>query len=241
MRVLILSDIHSNLTAFEAVLSDAGHFEKTICLGDVVGYGPDPEECVRLLIGLPNLVCIMGNHDAAVLNVISTGHFNPEARKALHQQKNLMTNEALEFLASLPEKLTFGDLTLAHGSPRDPIWEYVDKGRIAWEVFEYFETQGTLVGHTHTPCIFIESEDFKMRLLKPKSGDRWIPKERFILNPGSVGQPRDHDPRASYVIWDTEENSFLFKRVHYNISEVANRIQQRGIPSLQAKRLSLGR
>lgn len=242
MRVLIISDIHSNLTAFEAVLAHAGDFERVICLGDVVGYGPDPEECVQLLRSLPNLTCIMGNHDAAVLNVISTGYFNPEARKALLQQKVLLSQDSINFLRGLPDILILNELTLAHGSPRDPIWEYIDQGRIAWAAFEYFDGQGCLVGHTHTPAIFTESADFKVRLLKPSSGDRWIPScERFILNPGAVGQPRDRDPRAAYVIWDLEENSFMFKRVPYNISTVAERIEQRGIPSLQARRLSLGR
>jgi len=241
MRILIISDIHSNLTALEAVLANASDFDHVICLGDVVGYGPDPEECVRLLRGLPGLTCIMGNHDAAVLNVISTGYFNQEARKALLQQKDLLSQDSINFLRQLPQKLVLNGLTMAHGSPRDPIWEYVDQGRIAWAAFEYFEGQGCLVGHTHTPAIFIESADFKVRLLKPNSGDRWIPQERFILNPGAVGQPRNRDPRAAYVIWDLEENSFLFKRVPYDVSAVAERIEQRGIPLLQARRLSLGR
>ena len=241
MRALVISDIHSSLGAFEAVLADAGEFDRVICLGDVVGYGPDPEECVSLLRELPNLTCIMGNHDAAVLDIISTTHFNHEARKALNLQKSLMTKSSLDFLSELPEKLLLDGITLAHGSPRDPIWEYVDQGGIAWAAFEYFESQGSLVGHTHTPAIFIESADFKVRLLKPESGDRWIPQERFILNPGAVGQPRDRDPRATYVIWDLEENSFLFKRVPYDVSAVAKRIEERGIPSIQARRLNLGR
>lgn len=241
MRVLIISDIHSNLTALEAVLAHAGDFERVICLGDVVGYGPDPDECVRLLRELPSLTCIMGNHDAAVINLIGTDHFNPEAKNALLQQKRLLSRKSLEFLRTLPEMLLADGLTLAHGSPRDPIWEYIDQGRTAWAAFDFFDTQGCLVGHTHSPVIFIETKDFKVHMLKPRSGDRWIPAERFILNPGAVGQPRDRNPRASYVIWDQEENSFLFKRVAYDVSAVARRIEQRDIPAIQARRLSVGR
>ena len=241
MRVLIISDIHSNLSAFEAVLMDAGSFEQTLCLGDIVGYGPDPAECLSLLRELPELICIMGNHDAAVVNYISTTYFNPEANRALQKQRRLIKRHGLDFLRSLPQKIEMNGLTLAHGSPRDPIWEYIDQGKTAWETFDSFKTKGALVGHTHTPCIFMESEDFKVSLLRPKSGDRWIPDKRFILNPGAVGQPRDGDPRASYVIWDTEENSFLFRRVAYDIDSVTKRIKARGLPILQAQRLKLGK
>lgn len=241
MRVLIISDIHSNLCALKAVVEDVGWFDRVVCLGDIVGYGPDPEECVQLLKSFPDVICILGNHDAAVLDVISTGYFNPEAGKALKQQKQFMSEDSLHYLASLPEMLVYGDLCLSHGSPRDPLWEYIDQGRVAWEVFEHFDTDGCLVGHTHMPCIFFETEDFKVSLLKPKSRDRWIPKNRFILNPGAVGQPRDGNPHASYVIWDTIENSFLFKRVGYDIQAVVKRIKDRGIPLLQGKRLNLGR
>lgn len=241
MRILIISDIHSNESAFGAVLMDVGSFDKTICLGDIVGYGPDPEACVSLLRELPQLSCILGNHDAAVIDLINTVHFNPAAQKALEQQRGLLTRQSLDFLRHLPQKVELEGLTLAHGSPRDPIWEYVDQGRVAWEAFDAFDTQGCLVGHTHSPAIFVESEDFKVSLLKPGSGDRWIPTGRFILNPGAVGQPRDGDPRASYVLWDTEENSFLFRRVAYDIEGTAKRIAERGLPLVQAHRLKIGK
>ena len=241
MRILIISDIHSNESAFGAVLMDVGSIDRTLCLGDIVGYGPDPEACISLLHELPQVTCIMGNHDAAVVDLINTDHFNPAAQRALEQQKSLLSRQSLEFLRRLPQKVELEGLTLAHGSPRDPIWEYVDQGRIAWEAFDSFKTQGCLVGHTHTPCIFVESEDFKVSLLKPASGDRWIPDGRFILNPGAVGQPRDGNPKASYVLWDTEENSFLFRRVAYDIEGVSKRIEERGLPVVQARRLKIGK
>lgn len=241
MRVLIISDIHSNESALGAVLMDVGFFDKTICLGDVVGYGPDPETCVSLVRDLPDLTWVMGNHDAAVVDLIDTSLFNQSAQKALNLQRKLLSRRSLEFLKQLPQKTSLEGLTLAHGSPRDPIWEYVDQGLVAWRVFDSFAEEGCLVGHTHTPCIFIESVDFKVSLLKPASSDRWIPCKRFILNPGSVGQPRDGDPRASYVLWDTEENSFLFRRVAYDIDSVIKRIEERGIPLLQAQRLKMGK
>jgi predicted phosphodiesterase len=240
MRTLILSDIHANLTAFEAVLRAAGEFDQVWFLGDVVGYGPDPNECIQLLRSQPNLQALMGNHDAALMDFIAIDRFNHEAAAAIRVQAGMVTQESRDFLELLRLKLEIEDLTLAHGSPRNPIWEYILTAGTAKANFNDFATQGCLIGHTHVPSIFILDESDGVETLLPGNGDRWKPAGRFILNPGSVGQPRNFDPRAAFVIWDDEEGTFLFKRVSYDIEAVTRRILQTGIPKRQASRLWIG-
>lgn len=240
MRTLLLSDIHANLNAFEAVLEAAGEVDRVWFLGDVVGYGPDPNECVSLLKGLPELKALMGNHDAALMDYISTERFNQEAADAVLVQRKLVTPETTDYLETLHFRIELDDITLAHGSPRNPVWEYVLSPTIARANFEHFETQGCLIGHSHIPVIFCQQEDGSIQTLLPEHGDRWQAKGRFILNPGSVGQPRNFDPRASYVIYDDEEKTWGFYRVAYDIEPVQDRIMALGIPARQATRLWKG-
>lgn len=240
MRTLIISDIHANLTAFQEVLKAAGEIDQVWFLGDVVGYGPDPNECIELLVSQPNLQALMGNHDAALMDFISIERFNHEAAEAIRVQLGIIRQESREFLELLRLKLEIDELTLVHGSPRNPIWEYILSSGTAKANFDEFSTQGCLIGHTHVPSIFILDEKNEVQTLLPENGDRWEPKGRFILNPGSVGQPRDLDPRASFVIWDDEEGTFQFKRVRYDVEAVAHRILQLGIPKRQAARLLIG-
>lgn len=240
MRTLILSDIHANLTAFQAVLKTAGTVDQVWFLGDVAGYGPDLNECIELLASQPNLQALMGNHDAALMDFISIERFNYEAAEAIRVQSSIISHESRDFLELLRLRLEIDELTLVHGSPRNPIWEYILSPRTAKANFDDFSTQGCLIGHTHVPSIFILQEDSSVQTLLPDNGDRWKPNGRFILNPGSVGQPRNFDPRASFVIWDDEEETFLFKRINYDIEPVAERIIQLGIPKQQAGRLWLG-
>lgn len=240
MRTLIVSDIHANLTALQAVLSDAGSFDRVWCLGDVVGYGPDPNECISLLRQQPGLRCIMGNHDAAVMGFIDLRAFNEQAAKAVAIQSALISQESREFLELLEFVVEEGEVTFAHGSPRDPIWEYVVSSRIAIENFSSFQTQSCLVGHSHVPSIFVQNPHSRPTILTPLHADRWRSDQRFILNPGSVGQPRDRNPKAAYVIWDDQEDTWLFRRVAYDVESVQKRILALGIPSRHASRLSQG-
>lgn len=240
MRTLVISDIHANATALEAVLADAGAFERVWCLGDVVGYGPDSNECVSILKSLPNLICIMGNHDAALLGLIDLAAFNFEAQAALQVQAQQLSLESRDFLELLEISTTKDGITLAHGSPRNPIWEYILNVTIARQNFAAFPTQICLIGHSHIPSIFVEEPDGEITVLLPHSGDMWRSKKRFILNPGSVGQPRDRDSRASYVIWDDQEAIWQYHRVKYNIPPVQKRIIDLGIPARHAHRLSQG-
>lgn len=240
MKTLILSDIHANLPAFEAVLSDAGSFDRVWCLGDVVGYGPDPNECVALLRQQPGLRCIMGNHDAALMGYIDIHTFNEQAARAVAIQSEMLNTESRDFLELLDIVIEEGDITFAHGSPRDPIWEYIVNSHIARDNFSAYQSRICLIGHTHIPSIFIENPHARPGILTPQHADRWRSEKRFILNPGSVGQPRDHNPKAAYVIWDDEEDTFLFKRVAYDVEAVQERILALGIPSRHATRLSQG-
>ena len=205
MRVLIISDIHANLTALEAVLEAAGDFDATWCLGDIVGYGPDPDECVSRIRSLPNLTCLVGNHDAAVIGTIDIASFNLEARISVRWTQSVMTKSSLDFLKSLPDKIEVEGQTLAHGSPRHPTWEYLlDTPTIA-ENFAYFTTPFCFVGHTHLPGIFHLDSDHQ--LPEHIIPEIFVPIQltpRAIINPGSVGQPRDRNPLAAYGIFDTE-------------------------------------
>lgn len=240
MRTLVISDIHSNSDALKAVISDAVVFDRVWCLGDVVGYGPDPNECIQILKSLPRLVCILGNHDAAVMGFIELSAFNNEASAAIMIQERMLSQESREFLELLEVQRVEDGITLAHGSPRNPIWEYVMNARTAKENFSAFDTQVCLIGHSHIPVIFIDDHSKHPGILLPSSGDMWRSEKRFLLNPGSVGQPRDRNPLASYVIWDDEEKIYSYHRVAYDFRPVQERILSLGIPSRHAYRLAEG-
>src|SRR5512139_1594557 len=139
MPILIISDIHANLTALEAVLSEAGELEATWCLGDLIGYGPDPNQCIQRIRELPNLLCLIGNHDAAALDLIDVSSFNPEAQQAVLWTQRQLTPANADYLFSLTERIVTEQITLAHGSPRYPIWEYLLDTRTAALNFGYFE------------------------------------------------------------------------------------------------------
>ena len=202
MRNLIISDVHANLTALEAVLTDAEPFDQVWCVGDVVGYGPDPNECIERIRALPRLKCVLGNHDAAILGQINIDAFNYEARASLEWLQTMLRSENRQWLAGLEEALAFDDITIAHGSPRDPIWEYIMDVNTARQNMDAFRTKICLVGHSHFPLIFKMDSDRKSstHLYLMTTGEGFTLDRKSIVNPGSVGQPRDRDPRASYLI-----------------------------------------
>ena len=241
MRTLIISDIHANLTALEAVLADAGEIDAVWCLGDLVGYGPDPNECVARVRALPNLVCLIGNHDAAALKQIDIETFNVEARLAIRWTQLNLTDESLAFLQSLPEQTEVEQVTLAHGSPRQPVWEYLLDTRTATANFACFNTPYCFVGHTHLPVLYYLPDESRVaRLVVPEPLMQLTLAPRAILNPGSVGQPRDRDPRAAYAIYEPDQNCWEYRRVAYDIQAVQTRMMETGLPERHIHRLTAG-
>lgn len=245
MRYLVISDIHANLPAFKAVLEDAkGKYDKAWCLGDIVGYGPNPNECIELLMELDPL-CIAGNHDWAVLGKLDVDDFNPDARHVSLWTRNEMTESNYHFVQKLPVALIQEEqFTLVHGSPRHPIWEYILYPAVAQVNFEHFSTRYCLVGHTHSPVIFYAPDKpngiCQAQVPSTNNGPEGLGDRRLILNPGSVGQPRDGDPRASYGILDVDDLTFEYRRIPYPIAEVQERMQELGFPSRLINRLSFG-
>lgn len=242
MRVLVLSDIHANDTALQAVLRDAGATDEVWCLGDLVGYGPDPNMVIERLRELPHLTCILGNHDAAIVRRMDFEAFNGDARISLTWTENVLTAGNIDFLRSLAPRMEFdGSVTLAHGSPRDPTWEYVLNTLSARLNFGHFRTPFCFVGHSHIQSIFeMDEQNDRVTALMTRVGEAMTLIPRAIVNPGSVGQPRDRDPRAAYAIFDSVRNTWEPRRTDYDIAEVQERIRQAGLPPRHAMRLAEG-
>ena len=245
MQYLVISDIHANLTAFDAVLADAeGLYDKIWCLGDVVGYGPHPNECVERLREFDHL-CIAGNHDWAVLDKLEIDDFNPHARFAILWTREQMSEENYAYLDNLPVSLHEEEVfTLVHGSPQHPIWEYIFDSRIAQTNFNHFFTPYCLVGHTHSPIIFVEADGPGQLcgevMPGPDNFTHQLNSKRLIINPGSVGQPRDGDARASYGLLNTETMQFQIRRTPYQVSAVQEEMKSFEFPSRLWTRLAFG-
>lgn len=241
MRVLVISDIHSNLAALQAVLDDAEAFDALWSLGDIVGYGPQPNECIATLAEYEHRH-IAGNHDWGVLGKISLDDFNGDARRANLWNREQLTDNALSYLELAPETIVEGRVTLAHGSPRYPVWEYLVYASVAKLSFGFFDTKLCLVGHTHVPILFELSPDGR-----ECSATRLAVRERlalgegrYILNPGSVGQPRDGDPRAAYLMLETDDLTMEHRRVPYDIETTQRLMRKAGLPRRNIARLDLG-
>jgi diadenosine tetraphosphatase ApaH/serine/threonine PP2A family protein phosphatase len=242
MRYAIIGDIHANLSAFRAVLEDIGYqgkADKIWCLGDVVGYGPDPHECIELL-QQTNHVCVAGNHDWAAIGKISTAEFNPDAAAACQWTTGQLKPADVAYLSTLPLVIEEGDFTLVHGSPREPIWEYLTSISIAGENFAFFKSRYCLVAHSHVPLVFTKSKSGILASQFPGSLGLALGKERLIINPGAVGQPRDADPRASYAIYDSQAKTIKLHRVPYDIRATQDKMVAQGLPMRLVARLSYG-
>jgi predicted phosphodiesterase len=244
MRVLVVSDIHANFTALEAVLEDAaGRYDTVWCLGDTVGYGPEPDACVARVRSLAALT-VIGNHDWAALGRMDVEDFNPEARRAVMWTREHLSEESLKWLSELPSApLAHDAFTLTHASPRDPIWEYVLYPAVATENFAHFDTSFCLVGHTHVPALHVLVEgEAKARPMQPTFGEPMQLRAgwRAILNPGSVGQPRDNDRRAAYALLDTETVRWEHRRASYDVETTQKRMRDAGLPERLINRLAFG-
>lgn len=269
MKIGVVSDVHSNLPALEAVLAAMGAVDALWCLGDFVGYGPWPNECIDLLRA-HGAVAIAGNHDLAATGAIPTSNFNSQAAEAAEWTGRHLRSDCAAYLKLLPTKTEVEPLrtpqpagkptlaraprragrmaaapsrsvTLAHGSPREPVWEYVLSPQVAAASFRCFSTQLCFVGHTHIPSVFRLEGDGRLGIAHmPAGASHPVGPERLIVNPGSVGQPRDRDPRAAYMIYDTDRATIEWLRTAYDVGLAQRRIQEVGLPVAFAERLSYG-
>jgi diadenosine tetraphosphatase ApaH/serine/threonine PP2A family protein phosphatase len=240
MRVAVLSDIHANAFALEAVLEALAPYDRVWVLGDTVGYGPHPDRVAERLRE-EGALAVAGNHDAAALGRLPVTDFNDHARMAVGWTMDAISAGTRAWLAGLPEKHREGDFTLAHGSPRDPYWEYLDSIAAARLNMAAFATPYCLVGHTHRPLAFRDDRG-RIEVLRARAGGRlMLDERRSILNPGSVGQPRDGDARASAMLLDTDRNEVEWRRVAYPVELTQEAIRARPLPSILADRLALGR
>jgi diadenosine tetraphosphatase ApaH/serine/threonine PP2A family protein phosphatase len=241
VRYLLVSDVHANFPAFQAVFNDAPDYDVIWCLGDIVGYGPNPNECIERIKEEPHL-CVVGNHDWGALGRSDLFVFNRDAREALLWTQGELLSDNRAFLADLSKTVNFEDYLLAHGSPREPIWEYLLDAQRAKDSFLATEFQIAFVGHTHLPLVFEWIEASRdARLLIPSLGEPLqLAERRLIINPGSVGQPRDGDSRAAYGLLDTEAQTFTFHRISYPIEITQARMRARGLPQRLIDRLEVG-
>lgn len=247
MLIAVLSDIHSNLAALDAVLASIGPVDAIWLLGDIVGYGPEPERTVARLRAV-GAIGVQGNHDDAVAGGESIELFNADGRTAAEWSRTRISDKTREYLAALPRVLvketTAGAFTLVHGSPRDPIWEYVDSPYVASENLAAFGTGFCLVGHSHIPLAFrtrrAGGDSLRMRIVEPE-GRMQLTDRRAILNPGSVGQPRDGNPDASFLLIDTDAAVASWHRVAYDIVATQAAMAAVGLPSDLIRRLARGR
>lgn len=241
MRILVISDVHANLSALDAVFADAGDFDMLWSLGDIVGYGPDPNACIARLEEYAHLA-IAGNHDWGVLGKLDLENFNADARRANLWTRDQLSAASRAYLEAVPETRVQEGVTCAHGSPRHPIWEYLIYAGVAKQNLAFFDTGLCLVGHTHVPVIFREEpENGLCQALAPEENRPFpIDGHRLIVNPGSVGQPRDGDSRAAYLVLDTELRTFEHRRVAYDIAATQKKMRAAGLPPRSITRLDLG-
>ena len=241
MRIAVLSDVHANLCAFEAVLAevDAGGFDGLWCLGDLVGYGPKPNECVALLRERAT-ICLAGNHDLVVLGKIPIDSFAGDAAAAARWTQTVLDESAGAFLGSLEPKGAAPGAELFHGSPRDPVWDYVLSDDAARWTFAATSAPLVLVGHSHV-ALELAGDASEVRGGQAAAGTSLdLGAARRLLNPGSVGQPRDGDPRAAWLVIDDEAGRATFQRTNYPVERTQAEMRTRGLPEILATRLEHG-
>jgi predicted phosphodiesterase len=241
VRIAVLSDVHSNLEALDAVLeaADEAGCERAIVLGDIVGYGADPDRVIARLIER-DAIMIAGNHDLAATGAFDTTWFNEVASTAIEWTQHVMTPEAKAFLETLSPTRETDHGLLVHGSVRDPVAEYLLSADEAAISFELAQFSLAFFGHTHLPTVFRRQPDGRVTgwVLSEGEDITLVAGERYMLNPGSVGQPRDRDPRAAFMVFG--DGRAVGHRVAYPIEHAAQKIMAAGLPAWLADRLSLG-
>ena len=241
MRVAVISDIHANLHALEAVLSaiDSEAPDEIWCLGDVVGYGPRPNRCCRRVAARVS-VCLAGNHDLGVLGALSLEAFSPDAADACRWTQGVLESDVREYLAEQRPLLRRKDAELYHASPRDPIWDYVLSEDAAAESLALTTAPVILVGHSHVPLAITIANGSFAGGLAPAGTEVELGATRWLLNPGSVGQPRDGDRRAAWLLLDLGAGRASFRREEYPVEQTQAEIVARGLPDVLATRLAAG-
>jgi diadenosine tetraphosphatase ApaH/serine/threonine PP2A family protein phosphatase len=240
VRYAIVSDVHGNLEALDAVLADvAGRVDAILCLGDVVGYGADPRACIERLAERAQVITA-GNHEHGVAGLLDLGWFNAYARAAAEWTRERLDDDHRSYLAALPLVAQVDDATLVHASPDHPgEWDYLVSAEDGFRAFAAFTTRLCFVGHSHRPGVWSLGS----------TGPAWIPGaadidlehgRRYIVNVGSVGQPRDRDSRAAYALWDTEGGTVVIRRVPYDVGAARRKIVAGGLPQYLADRLAWG-
>ena len=244
MLIGVFSDVHGNLEALEACLDryQEEGVKQFIYCGDIIGYGPDPEQCVRKIASLNLLACVLGNHDAVFVQPELEAFFNYDAKIALETSKKLLSEKSIRYLSSLPAVERGSDFTVVHGTPADPIKEYFSSCSQFRSSYDLWQGRICFVGHTHLP-FYIKGSQRACSIYLNKKEDasvRLNEKARYVINPGSVGKPRDNNPRASFGIWDTEKETFRFLRQEYDYHPTQRKMQAAKLPSFLVDSLSLG-
>ncbi len=244
MRFAFISDIHANLEALEAVLDDIGtqNIDEVICLGDIVGYGANPNECCELISSRAP-VTLLGNHDAAAVDQLSTQHFNIHAKIAIEWTSKNLKKENQAFLDALPFKATKPSMTLVHATPYEPnMWYYITSLEEAAFNCQFFDTQLCFVGHTHIPIVIVLDKDKELYVHQDSSIHLdEVEGGRLLINVGSVGQPRDRNPKSCYGIFDNDTGEFIYRRVAYDIDKTQAKMKKIKMPEFLITRLQDGR
>jgi predicted phosphodiesterase len=244
VRVLVVADVHSNLSALEAVIRDAeapAPIDLIWVLGDLVGYGPRPGDCIARLREYPH-TAVAGNHDRAATGQMGTQDFNPYAAAAAKWTSKTLSDDERDYLAGLPSTAVDGDFTLVHGSLRDPVWEYLLSATAAEAHLRLQSTRFSLIGHSHLQLAFVEDDAGRARGSLVAAGDEVeLGQHRVIANPGGLGQPRDGDPRTAYALLDTAASRMTFKRIDYDIARTQKEMRMAGLPDYLIERLASGR
>ena len=238
-RTLLLSDIHGNKDALDAVIADARSADRIWCLGDIVGYGPEPAACLAWVREHCDIV-LSGNHDYAAFEPSVVRDFNPNAALAAEWTREQLTAAEIAYLQSLPSLIEIEGVTLAHASPADPIWTYILSVIDARDAFSAFSGDLCFVGHTHVAACYTQLDETIARVPVVNDEPFSVAEGRFIINPGGVGQPRDRDPRAAYLWYDADAQTVVWKRVQYDIAATQEKILRAGLPDRLATRLAVG-
>jgi len=242
MKYAILADIHANLEALNVCLEATRGVDGYICPGDIVGYGPNPNECVEIIRGLKSKI-VAGNHDRVVAGQLDINAFSREAASAAEWTRKIITGINLKYLEELPEYIEDNDFEMVHGSLRDPLEEYISSISEGIPTIELMKKKLCLVGHLHIPLVITKEPKSEYDGWQLADGDvvKTSEFDKTIINVGSVGQPRDMDSRASFGIYDTAAKTIEIRKVVYNISAVQEKMRKSDLPDFLVERLSFGR